>query len=241
MALRPWNGLAIQPSSEPLCPLPAELLRLEPHPYSALGAPYGAAAGPFQLRQGVIERLLMAQASLQRLRPEWRLAIFDGWRPVAVQAFMVEHTIRQRCAELGLDPDAASPAREAVEVEVARFWAPPSPDPLSPPPHSTGAAVDLTLADQSGLELAMGSPIDALGAVSEPDHFGALAQRSVDQQQRQEALLWHGRRALLRQVMEASGFAQHPNEWWHFSWGDQLWAWRTAQPAAFYGRVEPVV
>ena len=26
-------------------------------------------------------------------------------------------------------------------------------------------------------------------------------------------------------------------EWWHFSWGDQLWAWRMGQPRAVYGRV----
>jgi D-alanyl-D-alanine dipeptidase len=38
-------------------------------------------------------------------------------------------------------------------------------------------------------------------------------------------------------VMGEAGFAQHPGEWWHFSWGDQLWAWRTQQPGAVYGRV----
>ena len=36
--------------------------------------------------------------------------------------------------------------------------------------------------------------------------------------------------------METAGFAQHPNEWWHFSLGDQLWAWRTGGQTARYGR-----
>jgi D-alanyl-D-alanine dipeptidase len=36
--------------------------------------------------------------------------------------------------------------------------------------------------------------------------------------------------------MEVAGFAQHPNEWWHFSHGDQLWAWRLGHPSAHYGR-----
>jgi D-alanyl-D-alanine dipeptidase len=36
--------------------------------------------------------------------------------------------------------------------------------------------------------------------------------------------------------MLEAGFAQHPNEWWHFSHGDQLWAWRTGQTQAIYGR-----
>jgi D-alanyl-D-alanine dipeptidase len=40
--------------------------------------------------------------------------------------------------------------------------------------------------------------------------------------------------------MASAGFVQHPNEWWHFSWGDQLWAWRSAATAARYGRVGDV-
>ncbi|MFZ9739796.1 MAG: M15 family metallopeptidase, partial [Prochlorotrichaceae cyanobacterium] len=35
----------------------------------------------------------------------------------------------------------------------------------------------------------------------------------------------------LRQVMTTAGFANHPKEWWHFSYGDQLWAWLREQDA----------
>jgi D-alanyl-D-alanine dipeptidase len=35
--------------------------------------------------------------------------------------------------------------------------------------------------------------------------------------------------------MTEEGFAGHPEEWWHFSWGDQLWAALTNAPAAHYG------
>jgi D-alanyl-D-alanine dipeptidase len=102
--------------------------------------------------------------------------------------------------------------------------------------------VDLTLAgpkDPAGLgppgefhQLELGAPIDAIGAVSEPDHFAAAALAEPSS----GAATWHDRRQLLRQVMETAGFAQHPNEWWHFSLGDQLWAWRTGAQAARYGR-----
>lgn len=34
--------------------------------------------------------------------------------------------------------------------------------------------------------------------------------------------------------MGAAGFAQHPNEWWHYSFGDQLWAWRKGEAVAVY-------
>lgn len=237
MSLRPWSAIPIHDSNDPLQPLPAGLLRLEPHPYALLGAPYGSAGSPFRLRPQVIQRLLRAQELLRRSRPHWGLAIFDAWRPLAVQAFMVEHSITSTCRERGIDPHQSSRERQAVVAEVGRFWAPPNPDPAAPPPHSTGAAVDLTLAGDSGEPLDMGSAIDAIGAVSEPDHFLAASQDCRHPQLQERYLSWHRRRSLLRSVMEQAGFAQHPNEWWHFSWGDQLWAWRRGQPAAHFGRV----
>lgn len=238
MQRRPWNDRPIRECGEPLQPLPPELLRLEPHPYQCLGAPYGASDGPFQLRQGVVERLLQAQVHLQRASPHLRLAIFDGWRPLAVQAFMVDHSYRALCQQRGLDPQGESPQQRTVAAEVGRFWAPPNPDPAAPPPHSTGAAVDLSLADgSSGAAVAMGSAIDAIGAVSEPDHFRAEAEICSDPAQRAQMMAWHRNRTLLREAMQSAGFIQHPHEWWHFSWGDQLWAWRSDQPWARYGRV----
>jgi len=237
MASRPWTAIPIRDAGEPLEPLPDALWRLEPHPYAALGAPYGDSGSPFRLRSGVIRRLLQAQELLRREQPAWRLAIFDAWRPLTVQAFMVEHSIASTCRERGLDPALAGAARDGVVAEVGRFWAPPNPDPGAPPPHSTGAAVDLTLATGAGEPLEMGSAIDAIGAVSEPDHFLHEAARCTDLRQQDICRRWHARRTLLRRVMEQAGFAQHPNEWWHFSWGDQLWAWRRGRSTARYGRV----
>ncbi len=236
MALRPWSPVPIHDCAEPLVELPAGLLRLEPHPYAALGAPYGVGASPFRLRSTVVERLLQAQLALQAEAPGWRLAIFDAWRPLAVQRFMVEHTIGEECARLGVDRHQPSAQLDALVAEVGRFWAPPSEDPTTPPPHSTGAAVDLTLADGSGTVVSMGSAIDAIGAVSEPDHYREVAALALELSLQQQPHDWHRRRCLLRQAMAAAGFAQHPNEWWHFSWGDQLWAWRQDQPQARYGR-----
>ncbi|HBH72915.1 MAG TPA: D-alanyl-D-alanine dipeptidase [Synechococcales bacterium UBA10510] len=265
--MRPWSSIPIRDCAEPLSELPPQLWRLQPHPYVLLGAPYGSKGSPFRLRSGVIERLLRAQNHLQRQAVDWRLAIFDGWRPLAVQRFMVEHTIAELCAARQLDrhqPAAVSAcaatstdagallehsadqdhsadldhsaAIEQVIADVGRFWATPSEDPATPPPHSTGAAVDLSLADAAGQPLAMGSPIDAIGAVSEPNHFAEVAAASSDSAERLEALEWHRRRQLLAAAMQQAGFEQHPNEWWHFSWGDQMWAWRSGSAQAHYGR-----
>jgi len=119
-----------------------------------------------------------------------------------------------------------------VVEAVARFWAEPSLDPATPPPHSTGGAVDLTLADATGQPLAMGGAIDAIGPVSEPDHFAPAAVADPGS----EAASWHRHRIRLGEVMVAAGFARHPNEWWHFSHGDQLWAWSLGETTAHYGR-----
>ena len=233
MALRPWSPIPIHECGEPLVALPSRLWRLEPHPYRLLGAPYGPEGDPFRLRQGVVERLLQAEQALREDVPGLRLAIFDAWRPLAVQRFMVRHALLQECAQQGVNPDQPSGQRDRIEAEVGRFWAPPSDDPATPPPHSTGAAVDLTLADGAGLPCPMGGAIDAIGAVSEPEFYRSAAERDPDG----EASRWHRHRQLLAQVMASAGFAQHPNEWWHFSWGDQLWAWRSGTAAARYGRV----
>ena len=205
--------------------LPPDLLRMEPHPYMKLGAPYGASGNPFQLRLGVVQRLLDAQQRLIEHDPSLRLSIFDAWRPIAVQAFMVDHSIAELCRDRGVEVRSGD-AFDQVVADVRRFWAAPSRDPATPPPHSTGAAVDLTLSSSDGTRLAMGGEIDAIGVVSEPQHYAGREDP--------EARRWHQRRQLLAEVMGAAGFAQHPNEWWHYSFGDQLWAWRKDAAVAVY-------
>ena len=223
--MRPWSPIPIEECGEPMQDLPREFLRMEPHPYMALGAPYGASGNPFQLRQGVVQRLLKAQQRLSDHDPSLRLSIFDAWRPIAVQAFMVEHSIADLCRERGVELMSGD-AFDRVVADVGRFWAAPSRDPATPPPHSTGAAVDLTLSSSEGTPLEMGGEIDAIGAISEPEHYAG--------QEDPDARCWHQRRQLLADVMDASGFAQHPNEWWHYSFGDQLWAWRKGAAVAVY-------
>ena len=39
---RPWHPIPIHDNGEPLVAIPPALLRWQPHPYQALGAPYSA-------------------------------------------------------------------------------------------------------------------------------------------------------------------------------------------------------
>lgn len=233
--MKPYQTIPICDRSEPLVPIPpGQFAIAQPHPYQVLGAPYGHQS-PYYLREGVLAALIEAQERLQQQRPGWRIQIFDAFRPLAVQRFMVEHTFLEQVQARGWLEDALTPDQRAmVMAEVVQFWAVPSDDPATPPPHSTGAAVDITLVTASGAVVDMGSPIDEVSARSHPDHF---APSRIPAEQ-----ACHAHRTLLNQVMESAGFRRHPQEWWHFSLGDQLWAWRRRQETgsdkflAHYGR-----
>ena len=113
--------------------------------------------------------------------------------------------------------------------KIEKFWAYPSFDEKCPPPHSTGGALDLSLCDKFGNPLKMGSDIDQMDKTSEPDFYA-----NVDEK---EAIVWNSRRKLLREIMIKFGFSQHPKEWWHYSYGDQLWAWMNKKKNAIYGKI----
>lgn len=220
---------------EPLVPIELEMFAVEsPHPYQRLGAPYGQRS-PYHLRQGVLNCLLQAQAQLQKYYPSWRIQIFDAYRPVAVQQFMVDYTFTKVAQAQGLTPAQLTAAQHRIVWEqVYQIWAVPSLEDSCPPPHSTGGAVDVTLVDATGQTVNMGSAIDELSPRSHPDHF-ANSRDPVEQQ-------YNFYRQLLWDVMRYSGFQRHPGEWWHFCLGDQMWAYLTNQaPTEFvvarYGRI----
>jgi D-alanyl-D-alanine dipeptidase len=234
---KPYLQIPIHDNGEPLVPIPAEDFDLiSPHPYQALGAPYGDKS-PFYVRQGVLEALMSAQTELNRRHPGWKIQIFDAYRPLAVQQFMVDYTFNELVMGQGKKPaDLTETERQFFLEQVYQFWALPSFNPATPPPHSTGAAVDVTLMNDAGTIINMGSPIDEVSPRSFPHHFA----ESLEIQEQQ----YHHNRHLLNEVMFKAGFQRHPNEWWHFCYGDQMWAWlcRQASPhqefVARYGRVE---
>jgi zinc D-Ala-D-Ala dipeptidase len=228
MQPKPYWAVPIQENAEPLVALPPEQFHLaNPHPYQALGASYSQYS-PFCLRRSVVEALTQAQRSLQQSYPQWQLYIFDAYRPVSVQQFMVDYTFTTTLKERGLERSQLSQAAEAsLWEEVYQLWALPSLDPTTPPPHSTGAAVDLTLYDRQNQQLVdMGSVIDELSSRSHPDYFaGVMVDESVSGAEREAAAIAHRHRQVLYQVMREAGFQRHPGEWWHFCLGDQMWAW----------------
>ncbi|MGF1493130.1 MAG: M15 family metallopeptidase [Microcoleaceae cyanobacterium] len=223
--LKPYQTIPIEECGESLTAIPLHHFVVQsPHPYQMLGAPYELSPvdSPYYLRQEVVDRLIQAQVRLEALRRGWKILIFDAYRPIEVQRFMVDYTFADLLKQKGLTPDSLSAEQhQSLLEEVHQFWAVPSPSLATPPPHSTGAAIDVTLADADQNPVDMGSPIDEISSRSFPSHFA----ESCDPQEQH----YHQNRQILAQLMTSAGFQQHPNEWWHFSYGDQMWAWLNRQ------------
>ncbi|MFN8392746.1 MAG: M15 family metallopeptidase [Bdellovibrionota bacterium] len=222
-----------------LVEIPAtDFARVLPHPYQRLGAPYGEALSPFHIRTSVLSRLQSAQQLLEAARPGYRIQIFDAYRPKAVQRYMVGFELNKLARDRGLDPDAVEDTlREELLAIVHTIWARPTDDPFCPTPHSTGAALDVTILDENLKPLEMGGEIDEIGPVSLPSFYASMTD--------ERSTRYHANRTLLKDVMTSAGFRRLPYEWWHFSYGDQLWAlidWIAGEsptPVALYGCVEP--
>jgi len=176
------------------------------------------------LRQSVAAKLRAVNARAAAAGLE--LYLFDAWRPRAVQAYFHDVWMPRELQRRGSKLEGA-----ALTAEVERYWAAPSEDAGSPAPHATAAAVDLTLRWKDGEALWMGSLFDDVTALAHRDRFEEFPADNFsfsDQEAR-------ANRRLLHWLMVEEGFAGHPDEWWHFSWGDQMWAALTGAPHAHYG------
>ncbi len=209
------HEIRIVECGEPLVPISRDgrFVFSEPHPYSALGAPYGS-ADPYSVRLSVLAGLQKAAGLLDEFHPGYRLKIYDAFRPVAVQSYMVDHVADEYCRKVSgiLLFEAEDEIRERAYAHAHGIWAPAIDDPSAPPPHSTGGAVDVTIVDAFGRELDMGSSIDD-PENAHPDSFFESDHPHADK--------FHENRQTLRAFMESSGFTRLPHEWWHFSLGDQ--------------------
>ena len=177
----------------------------------------------------VINRLIKVN-DLLKSQTSFLLLIYDSWRPLEVQEFMFKRAFLLECEKSDIDTSFENiKSYPSILKKVEKFWAYPSYDTRCPPPHSTGGALDVCLSDKNGNLLEMGSMVDQMDETSNPYFYANIKN--------EEAIIWNSRRNLLREIMTKFGFAQHPNEWWHFSYGDQLWAWKNKKANALYGKI----
>ena len=179
------------------------------------------------LRISVAAKLADVNARLKPMGIEAYL--FDAWRPQAIQRYFHDvwfpNWLVQRQPHL---------AGQALTDEVQKYWAAPTAGKDSPSPHSTGAALDLTLMfSETKQPLFMGGIFDDLTEEAWTDGYERKPVRSMSDEEAR------ANRRLLYWVMTEAGFANNPTEWWHYSWGDQLWAKLGSHSAAHYGGCNP--
>jgi zinc D-Ala-D-Ala dipeptidase len=167
------------------------------------------------VRLGILERLQRAQEAAPN---GVGLLVVEGYRPIALQAFYFERYV----TELRAEHPSWSPRR--LRELASRYVAPPD----VVPPHSTGAAVDVTLVDDSGSELDLGTRVNASPEESGGACFTGAAGLSAEAA---------ANRALLCRLMEGAGCVNYGTEWWHWSYGDRYWAFTTGSRVAIYGTV----
>lgn len=153
-----------------------------------LGANVYGAYNQCYLQPDVARKLQKADSLLKASHAGWRLLLYDCARPVSVQQKMWD-ILKMPPAEKG--KYVSNPAHLSV--------------------HNLGAAVDLSLADETGKPLDMGTDFD---------FFGELAYPFMEAQLLREGKLTQTQvqnRQVLRAAMRGAGFSGIPHEWWHFN------------------------
>ncbi len=130
--------------------------------------------------------LAAAQKYLRELKPGYSLMLFDCVRPRSVQRKMWNIVKGTKIQKYVANPDSGSI-------------------------HNYGAAVDLTIIDEYGKELDMGTPFDYFGKRAQPklEKFFLKSGKLTKKQ--------FANRKLLRKVMKTAGFHPLNIEWWHFN------------------------
>lgn len=144
----------------------------------------------------------------QRLPPNFGLVVLDAWRSLTLQRALFDHYY---AGVKELSPGYVSDPADSK-------WS---------PPHLTGGAIDITLS-WNGAALTLGTDFDSF---EEEAWIDALERDDAKEPER-------SLRRLLTHVLTQAGFCPYSQEWWHFSYGDQLWAFNYGREEAVYGPVE---
>lgn len=170
----------------------------------------------FYVRQQVAQRLLEAS----RLLPSgYKIKIFDAWRPYKVQLSLYNSFYQDN-----LRAESTGQSTQEIDKMTRQYVSFPSTDPGRPFLHATGGAVDLTMV-KNGQPVDMGTDFDAFTEKAHTGYF-ELNKTKPD---------ITSNRRLLYNVLNEAGFVNYPFEWWHFDYGDWVWAFYNKCQAIYGG------
>ncbi len=168
------------------------------------------------MREETADRLIKAAS---RLPDGFRFCVLDAWRPYEVQRSLY----CEYFCELAFRQEYQTASVTELHKTARRFVSFPERGKEISYVHSSGGAVDLTIIDDEGNELCMGSEFDEFSERSNTDYY---EKKGKDAQAR------HNRR-MLYQIMNQAGFTNLPSEWWHYDYGDQFWSFYTGEKTIY--------
>ncbi len=137
------------------------------------------------LHKDAAEKFQKATVHLKELYPGWSFIVFDALRPRSVQRVLWAKVKGTKQESYVANPDKGSV-------------------------HNYGFALDLSLLDEKGQEVDMGTSFDSFQDLAQPrfeEKFlraGKLTAAQIENRNR------------LRRLMEPEGFVELKDEWWHF-------------------------
>ncbi|HSH18273.1 MAG TPA: M15 family metallopeptidase [Candidatus Saccharimonadales bacterium] len=157
------------------------------------------------------------QLAANAIDDKYRLVIRAGHRPVEVQKrILIDCANDYKVDNPGTsDEDALEHARTFVS----------DPD-ITLPPHVCGAAVDVEVLDAT-----TGQLLDFGSKLNDDNEKSFLYYPDLTDEQKNNRLM------LVTAMLDA-GLASCKPEWWHFSYGDQVWAWFYGKENSLYSPVD---
>lgn len=170
------------------------------------------------VRLSVLERLYTASSLLPH---GFKLVVFDAWRPFSLQEELYSVYSKTIVSHYGFE----NQSRDVQKKVIDKYVLPPIRSHKIPPVHTTGGAVDLSIMDDVGKMLDMGTSFDYFGVEAATDYFEL---HDISKTIRDN-------RRLLYYVMSSAGFTNLSSEWWHYDFGDRFWGYYTQHPAVYDG------
>ena len=169
------------------------------------------------MRKEVYEQLEKASKLLPK---GYKFVIWDAYRPFALQNELYIVYKAQLIEKFNLH----HLSDEEIDNFVKKYISLPHKDPLLPPVHTTGGAIDVTLIDENGKELDMGTGFDEFTDRTTTNYY-----------EDKDDIKIRNNRRLLYNIMISVGFTNLPSEWWHYDYYDRFYGYYNKKPAYYEG------
>jgi D-alanyl-D-alanine dipeptidase len=137
------------------------------------------------LHKDAFVKFQKAVGNLKEIKPGWKFVLYDCLRPRSIQ-----YKLWEKVKGTSKEPYVANPDKGSI--------------------HNFGFALDLSLLNELGNEVDMGTSFDDFTALAEPVKEEAFFKSG---KLTKEQL---ANRKILRGIMVKALFEQRPNEWWHY-------------------------